>query len=128
MTSHWAPSIPKVDWGVFTSFTESARINDIKGLDFPIPRPEKCYNDDVELPLYEGALRSYQGSQRKGIRDEHPDATTVEAHIESALKAPFFLGQQTPLPGSIKKSIDFVSSAPAENIKEFWKKKAAESY
>ena len=92
---------------------------DINGHDLPIHRPETSYNNDVAIPLYEGALMSYHGARRKGIRGERPPARSVPEHIGAALDAHFFLEQQTPLPASLVDSVKFSATAPAGSIKVF---------
>ena len=114
------PTLNKPNGVKFKEFSQKAMIEDFNGFDFPIPRPEPSYNDDVELPIYEGALRSYHGTQRKGIRDEHPDSSSVADHITGALQAPFFLAQQTPLPESLRESIEFSATSPKNKTVTFW--------
>ena len=107
--------------GYFKEFSDNAIIRDFDGLDFPAPKPETSYNDDVVLPLYEGALRSYRGTQRKGIRGEHPNSCSASDHVQEAPQAPFFLSQLTPLPESVVKSIEFSATAPKKEITSFWR-------
>ena len=110
------------DWALFVSFSNNAHPGELSPEKFPLPTPELSYNDDVELPLYESALRSYAGTQKKGIRDEHPSAKTVDEHVKAALSAPFFLAQKTPLPESLERSIQFLGKSNLAAVRQFWTK------
>ena len=77
------------------------------------------------LPLYERTHRSYSGTQRKGIRDEHPLASNVDDHARAALRAPFFLAQRTPLPASTTKAIAFLGASGRQAVSDFWQSQLA---
>ena len=119
------PSGPTKGWAQYIAFTEEAQIGNFGPALFPIPVRGKPYNDDVVLPLYDDAWRSYAGTQRRGIRDEHPNATSVHEHITEALQAPFFLAQSTPLPVSTGRAIDFLATSRPTSAKAFWPKQLA---
>ena len=55
--------------------------------------------------------------QRKGVRDDHPDAKTIEDHVRAALEAPFFLAQEIELPPALDRAVHFMADTPANTIK-----------
>ena len=57
----------------------------------PVPIHGSPYNDDVAIPNYATRGRDYAGTQRQCIRDERPEALSIEDHVRAALEAPFFL-------------------------------------
>ena len=67
-------------------------------------------------------MRSYAGAQRRGIRDEHPDASNVRAHVLSARRAPFFLAQSTPIPPFAGRAVDFSAMACPISVSACWEK------
>ena len=83
------PTQNRVDRAQYVTFTEGAQLGVFDPTLFHPPKREMSYNDDVALPLYESSMRSYSGNQRKGIRDEHPDASNVHEHVLGALQSPF---------------------------------------
>ena len=80
----------------------------------------ESYNDDVKLEHYTSASRTYLGEQRKGITDDHPNASTLRELVSEALSAKFFLAQKFPLPRSTSKSFTFLSQCFPKEISRFW--------
>ena len=117
-----APLITKGAAGEFRLFTESALIGAFEPSLLHPPKRGKSYNNDVALPLYESSMRSYAGTQRKGIRGEHPEAKNVHEHVAQALQAPFFLAQSTPLPPSTRRDVLFLARSCPRAVTAFWKR------
>ena len=85
------------------------------------PSPQDSYNDDdVDIPRYVIAARSYADRQRKGLQEEHLDSMAMEEHRDAALSSPFFLSFPPPLPQSIQDALSYVSSTDPSVILRFW--------
>ena len=91
----------------------------------PFASAEMDYNDDVVLPMYERTRHSYSGTQRKGIRDEHPLSSNADDHVRAALRAPFFLAQRTPPPASTLRAIAFLGASGHKAVSDFWQSQLA---
>ena len=102
-------------------FTEGARviISSPKGGELT---PDTNPNDDVNVEHYQGTSRTFVGRQRRGIMDDHPNARSMDEHIEEALGAPFFLNQSTPIPKACERALEFIDNADSDAIREFWKR------
>ena len=107
-------------WAGFVAFADGALLGPFRPSAFPPPKREASYNDDINFPLYESSLRSCAGAQRKGIRDEHPDASNVHEHVVCALLGPFFMAQSTPLPPSTFRAVDFLAGSCSLAVSAFW--------
>ena len=116
------PIQTRVDWAQYATFTEGDQLGVFGPTRFPPPKREMSYNDDVVLPLYESSMRSYAGTHRNCIRGEHPDASNVHEHVISALLAPFFLAQSTPIPPITGRALDFLALSCPVAVSAFWKK------
>ena len=88
----------------------------------PTPTRESSYNDDISIPHYEGASRTYADKQRKGARDDIPDASAAYHHVELACHLPSFLAQEIPLPAALISSQIFLSECNDSQISAFWDK------
>ena len=108
--------------GQFAEFANNAQIGPFGPALFHAPKRKESYNDDVVLPLYGRYLRSYDGAQRKGIRDERPTATNAPDHVMGAPKPPFFLAQSTPIPPSADNAVEFLATSCRRDVSAFWKK------
>ena len=104
----------------FASFTSSAEISPFWPSDFPTPTWESSYNDDVSIPHYEGASRTFADKQRKGICDDIHEASSVYHHVELAFQLPFFLAQEIPLPPALIRAQLFLSGCNDDRISAFW--------
>ena len=106
----------------FDRFASSATILPFSPTAFPPPTRESSYNDDVSIPHYEGASRTFADKQRKGVCGDIPVASSVYRHVEFACQLPFFLAQAIPLPPSSTRA----QLSPAEcgrfGIAAFWGK------
>ena len=80
-------------------------------------------NDDANVEHYRGTSRTLGGRQRKGIRDDRPNAKSMGEHIEESHDAPFFLNQSTPVPKSRERALEFIENADTIAIRDFWKRK-----
>ena len=73
----------------------------------PTMRAPSSYNDDVCVPHFVSSRRAYLGSQRRGIVDDRPNATSIPELLKDSAKAPFFLAQAVSLPSSTVKAVGF---------------------
>ena len=60
--------------------------------------------------------------QRKGIRDDIRDASSVYLHVELACQLPFFVAQRIPLPPALARAQDFVAFCDPNAVSPFWGK------
>ena len=101
-----------------TNFTDSPTSSQILATDFdltnfmigPLTLPGGSLeevNDDLIIEHYRPAPRSYSGSQRRGISEPFPTATSYEEHIEGALNATFPLHEPAPLPKGLELALEF---------------------
>ena len=67
-------------------------------------------------------MRSYAGTQRRGIRDEHPNAPNANEHVLEALQSPFPIAQSAPIPPSTGMAAGFLTQACYQAVSDFWKK------
>ena len=77
--------------------------------DTPAMRVPSSYNDDVAVPHFVRSRRAYLGPQRSGIADGRPDAAAIPELRMDAVRAPFFLAQDVPLPSSTIRAVDFLA-------------------
>ena len=124
-STHPSPPIQRTVGDQHRPFVENAQLGKFIPELFPPPLKAESYNNDVWLPLYESSLRSYAGAQRKGIRDEHPEAQDAHSHVLSALQAPFFLAHATPIPESTRREIAFLANSSPNEVIFFWKRQLA---
>ena len=86
----------------------------------PFHRPRKqCFNDDVCLEAYVPAALSFADKQRKGIREAFEGCSSMEEHIERAVKQPFPLASETPIPRETRKAAQFVAENDPHLVAEF---------
>ena len=121
-TSVLSEEIPNEEFKGHRNFILRASLGLFVAGSLPGPFPEASYNDDINIPHYKACSRAYAGVQRKGIRDDHPDATTIIEHVRAALEAPFFLAQEIELPPALNRAVCFMATTPTNTIKEFWYK------
>ena len=66
----------------------------------PFHRPRKqCFNDDVCLEAYLPAALPFADKQRKGIHEAFDGCSSMKEHIKRAVKQPFPMASETPIPG-----------------------------
>ena len=88
--AHTLPPKTKVAYGPPPSpnpmchhpFHDKARIPAFRADHLPKPSPQGNYNDDVNIPHFISAARSYADKQRKGLQEEHLDSLTMEDHLD----------------------------------------------
>ena len=107
----------------FDRFASSATILPFSPTAFPPPTRESSYNDDVSIPHYEGASRTFADKQRKGVCGDIPVASSVYRHVEFACQLPFFLAQEISLPAALARAQLFLSECNDSQISAFWDKR-----
>ena len=117
MALNTTQSIPNKGYEGRNEFIKRAFLGHFVAGSIPDPTPADSYNNDVYIPHYKARSRAYAGVQRKGIRDDHPDATTIVNHVRAALEAPFFLAQEIELPPALGRAVNFMANTPAATIK-----------
>ena len=80
----------------------------------------KDYNDDLILGSFEKNKRIWAGLQKKGVSPEIIGALSYEDHIAKATGTLFPLTMDTPLPGEINESLEFLKSTDPKLVLSFW--------
>ena len=76
----------------------------------PLHRPKKqCLNDDVRLEAYEPTALSFADKQRRGAHEAFDGCSPTKEHIRRAVKHPFPLASETPIPREKRKAAQFVA-------------------
>ena len=111
---------------------ESSQAGKEKGqgrfLKIPIGAPPPCWlkpvnheaNDDIRLPHFVGLPDIFAGKQRKGADNLVQAEPDPMSHLRAALKMPFPLSKQTPLPREITESIIFIQNSTLAQAREKW--------
>ena len=86
----------------------------------PLITPPLGAVDDVKLDHYQSPPLIFMGSQRRGVRDPIPTASSYESHLKKALSLPFPLSSQCPLPRDVEKAFEFLKRLDREGIERFW--------
>ena len=60
------------------------------------------------------------GMQRKGILDPLPLADSYASHLKGALRSPFPLACEAPLPADFREALSWINTTSLPNIKAFW--------
>ena len=96
---------------------------DLRGFAFtalpPTHQDYDRFNNDMVIGHYRPSDRSYSGSQRKGISEPPHDTASHMDHIQEALKAPFPLAEQTPIPGDLITTLKFQRDNSRREIRDF---------
>ena len=77
------------------------------------------YNDDLVISHYQPAVRSFSGTQRKGLAEPFPGAESYDSHIQAALNAIFPMSDPTPLPEDLRNALYFNRGNPPETVAAF---------
>ena len=88
----------------------------------PLPDPHQDYerfNNDLVIERYKPSIRSYSGTQRKGICEPFPNADSYTENISETPQATFPLGEKTPLPMDLETALNFHHDNSRETIREF---------
>ena len=83
-------------------------------------KPLGEYNDDLTIEHYDSASRIYLGEQRRGIIDDHPEASSLDELAKQAITDPFFLAQKIPLPRATLNALNFSLKGCHSEISSFW--------
>ena len=90
----------------------------------PLPRwlapVSQGANDDIRLPHFVGLPDIFAGKQRKGADNLVQAEPDPISHLQEALKMPFPLSKQTPLPREITESIKFIQNSTLAQAREKW--------
>ena len=106
--------------GFFSPFTRKSLVRPFAASTLPDPRARTCYNDDICLPAYASAARTFDDTHRKGLQEGRLSCGFIRDHVEEAARAPFFLSLKTPLPDSIENAVKSVSATPQKTIISSW--------
>ena len=87
----------------------------------PFHRPRKQrFNDDVRLEAYMPDALSFADKQRRGIREAFDGCSSMKGHVKRAVKQPFPLASEIPIPKETMKAAQFVAENDPRLIAGFW--------
>ena len=87
-----------------------------------LPSPDKptSFNDDLRLGSFRPSRYTWAGEQRKGIA-MHIEASSIDDHLQKAIRADFFLSKEIPLPPEVIKSIGVIANSDPRALRAWWK-------
>ena len=110
----------KVDWRNDSFVKDSTLAHWSPKEIIPLISPPLGAVDDVKLDHYQSPPLIFMGSQRKGVKDPFPNASSYLSHMEQATSSPFPLGAPCPLPTDVDKAVKFLKRLDKSGIEEFW--------
>ena len=80
-----------------------------------VKKPDS-FNDDLRLSTFTSSNMTWAGQQKKGIQFNIPDASPYLDHVDRAMREPFHLSDEIPLPGEVMDSLQFIQSTPVDEL------------
>ena len=114
--------LPPPDWNNFVAFTGRSAIPSFRPSLLPQPHPRESYNDDVAIPFYASAARTYAIKQRQCHHGGKPGELILGGPCQSFPQIPLLPIITNTLPPSLDDALKFVSSYQPEAVKSFWGK------
>lgn len=101
-------------------FMSKAAIGAFDRQNVQLPRQHRSYNDDVRVEAYEPPAMAYADKQRRGIHENLESCESTREHVSRALREPFPLSVETPLPQDTLDAAVFSRDCPPDRLRAFW--------
>ena len=101
-------------------FMAKASIENFDRQHVQLPMRHWSYNDDVEVEAYRPPGLAYAGKLRRGIRENLESCASMREHVSRALREPFPLSVETPMPKDTLGAAIFSRDCPPGQLRSFW--------